>query len=143
MLVLRGIKNRRSCLKKVSLERERERDEGFLPILFSSNFSFVAVSELLTSGNWEQAGDTHAAEVHLSSAGISVEGFNRPLVSGFPAAAGPGYAGEAVPQMAPTSYLQVAGMVTPDVLMDDTEYEEVCLIACTRLSAERCRGRRL
>eukprot|EP00884_Botryococcus_braunii_P018779 jgi/Botrbrau1/5585/Bobra.97_2s0015.1 len=73
-----------------------------------------------------KAGDTQAAEIHLSSAGISVEGFGmaRPTVT-FPAAAGPGYAGEAVPQVAATSYLQVSGMVSPEVLDDDIEYKEV------------------
>lgn len=78
-----------------------------------------------------QAGDTRAAEIHLSSAGISVEGFGmaRPVVVSYPAAAGPGYAGEAVPQTAATSFLQVSGMVSPEVLMDDTEYAEVCFFS--------------
>ena len=34
-----------------------------------------------------------------------------------------------------TRYLEVTGMVTPDVLQDDTEYREVGLCTCTLLIA--------
>lgn len=43
----------------------------------------------------------------------------------YPAAAGPGYSGAAVPSLGATPFLQVEGMVTPDVLADDQEYLDV------------------
>lgn len=74
-----------------------------------------------------------------------MEGFGlaRPAVSAgpYPAVAGPGYAGEAVPQQSPTSYLQVTGMVSPDVLIDDTEYSEVrCPALVTSVRPLWCSG---
>ncbi|BDA43929.1 probable splicing factor U2af large subunit B at C-terminar half [Coccomyxa sp. Obi] len=92
-----------------------------------------------------QAGDMQAMEYQLQQANLSVPGLNAPAAASpalgaaaaSPAASrlplppppaiaqAPVNMAASVEPSAPTQYLQVTGMVTPDVLADDEEYAEV------------------
>ncbi|KAK9915773.1 hypothetical protein WJX75_003978 [Coccomyxa subellipsoidea] len=92
-----------------------------------------------------QAGDMQAMEYQLQQANLTVPGLNAPSMASPAAAAAaaspatlplppppplaqaqaPVNMAASVEPGAPTQYLQVTGMVTPDVLVDDEEYNEV------------------
>ena len=106
-----------------------------------------------------QAGDMAAMEYQLQQAGVALPGISAsappdpgaaqaplppapaPFPAGAPiAGAGPTATGApaapAPPAPVPTAFLEVAGMVTPDVLVDEQEYREVrCLITRAQVLA--------